>query len=153
MFTAIYALAKQTPISLMITSIGDELRVIVQPCPHKDGESPEAMSNGLTHGVALEGPPQELEDQFAGLIAKFTLTRQSLIEQLAIAEEALKQAAEEAAQKAKNAKTVKKSPTQNHGKDKPSITTSPNDAQASETSKNEKQTPSEVQSQSALSLF
>ncbi len=106
MFEAIYTLARQTPLSLHITAVGDRLRLIVQPHPSKDAQQ-EVECDGLSEPIALEGAPKELDQDFARLLMNYTAERSSLVEQLAVTTTVLKAAKEKAAGNA--AKSLSKS--------------------------------------------
>lgn len=97
MFKDIFDLAKQTPLSLLISTSGKELLVIVQPCPTKGNDISESAKKGLMHPLSLQGTPEELDAAFTDLIASYTLERGSLVQQLAIASDAIKASTKKAA--------------------------------------------------------
>jgi len=100
MFKAIYDLAQQTPLSLHITVVGGAMRVIVQP--HVQ-ENENVGEDGLTEPLALEGSPDELDREFATLVATFTTERSSLVKQLEATTTLLKAAKDKATQEASKA--------------------------------------------------
>ena len=110
MFRSIYTLAKQTPLSLLVTAVGDRLRVIVVPSLQKDAKE-ETVPEGLTEPLLLEGSPEELDAQFAQLLTEFTTERKSLSEQLAVTTAVLKATKEKSAKEA--ARSLSKSPKAN----------------------------------------
>lgn len=94
-------LANVSALNITLTSASDgQITVTVLPTPKK--ESAKALATPLQ----LTGTPEELDAEFANLIAQTTATRKSLAEQLEAAEAVLAAAQKEASDKA--AKAVKK---------------------------------------------
>ncbi|ABL01409.1 PRTRC system protein E [Pelobacter propionicus] len=107
MFSAIHRLATQADLALNISASGDSLRVVVIPKP-KSGETHSALITPLI----LEATPEELNEQFAGILVQYSSKRKSLVETLEETTAYLDAAMKEAKDKATKAATEKPTPAQ-----------------------------------------
>lgn len=121
MFTAIQALLTST-LSLNLTVVKNEdgtITVTIIPKGSSKKESEGALNTPLT----LTGTPEELDEEFASIIANFSAKRLSLAEQFAATEAILEAAEKESQSKATSAvkKSASSKPT------KPAVTPSDED--------------------------
>ena len=103
MFTDLFTLVQQTPVSLLITAVGQELRIIITPHCSKADDLPLQAEQGLLTQLSLQGTPAELDVEFATAIAHYKTSRSSLAQQVEATTailEAAKQASVSSATKA-----------------------------------------------------
>ena len=83
MFKTLLALAQQTPLALLVSAVGPELRIIVTPCPKDQAAITKLAEQGLMIPLSLQGTPAELETGFANAISEYRESRASLDQQVA----------------------------------------------------------------------
>ncbi len=106
MFGDLYAIARHTPLHLIITPRGEQLSIIVMPKPTGEAASQQA----LTKPLSIVGTPAELEAEFTAAIGKYTHAVNELRSALDLPLDALEEARKKAAKKdaAKADKETKK---------------------------------------------
>lgn len=95
MFRDLYAIARHTPLNLIITPRGEQLGIIVMPKPSGDAADNPALSKPLS----IVGTPEELDTEFAAALAKYSASVNELRTSLDLPLDALEEAKRKAAKK------------------------------------------------------